>query len=188
MADIKVEKSMFQRYAEFKVEFGKLPLKKSGRNDYQKYEYFELSDFSNIADEYLLKHGLVYIGPSWVRGEDGTMWVTARIYDLSGMQYIEFRVEEAKSEHSSNPIQNAGGTITYWKRYMKSLACDLIENDEVDAVDNGKEVKATAKQIELIKNLYDEENISKMLEYYKVQKLEDMSVKNASDVIARKKK
>ena len=194
MPEIKVEKTVFQNYAEFKVEFGKLPLEKSGENKFQGWKYFELSDFSQTADEYLLKHNLVYVGPTWEKDSDATVWVVAFIYNLTGSQYIKFKVEDEKSNHANNPIQNKGGSITYWRRFMKSLAVDLIENDEVDASDPNvthetpkvEEKKATSKQVEMIKKLYDKENIAKMLAYYHLEKLEDLSIKIASEVIKRK--
>ena len=190
MSEIKIEKSIFQKYAEFKVEFGKLPFTKGGTNEYQKYKYFELADFSNIADEYLLKHGLVYVGPTWERDHDGVIWVVSHLYDLTGMQNIEFRVENEDSVHSNNPIQNRGGSITYWRRFMKSLAVDLVENDQIDSLDQAKleDKKASAKQIEMIRSLYDAENIQKMIDYYGVKTLEELSLKQASEAIKRKKK
>ena len=51
-----------------------------------------------------------------------------------------------------------------------------------------EEKKATNKQIEMIKQLYDAENIAKMLEYFNVASLDEMSLKDASDVIAKKRK
>lgn len=187
---IEVEKSIFQKYAEFKVEFGKLPFTKGGENDRQGFKYFELADYSNKADEILLNHGLVYVGPTWERDHDGMVWVVSRLYDLTGMQNIEFRVENEDSVHSNNPIQNKGGSITYWRRFMKSLAVDLVENDTVDAFDNSKleNRKASPKQVEMIKSLYDAENIQKMVDYYGVNSLEELSLTQASEAIKRKKK
>lgn len=188
--EIKVEKSIFQKYAEFKVEFGKLPFAKGGENEFQGFKYFELVDYSNKADEILLNHGLVYVGPTWERDPDGMIWVVARLYDLTGMQNIEFRVLNEDSIHSNNPIQNRGGSITYWRRFMKSLAVDLVENDTVDKFDNSKleNRKASSKQIDMIRSLYDADNIQKMIDYYGVKSLEDLTLTQASEAIKRKKK
>ena len=75
------------------------------------------------------------------------------------------------------------------------MCLDLVENDVVDAtIDeesrNAKieEKKATPKQVEMLRGLYNEENIAKMIEYYGVQSLEDLSLKQASEAISRKKK
>ena len=48
-----------------------------------------------------------------------------------------------------------------------------------------KPTKATAKQIEMIKSLVLD--IPALLEYYKIEKLEDLSVKQASEIIEKKK-
>lgn len=80
-------------------------------------------------------------------------------------------------------------------------ALELAEGDAVDAtigkVDKPKEniqkgeenvckSKATEVQVKKIKELYDLENIAKMLIYYQVEKLEDLSVQQASQVIRKK--
>ena len=48
-----------------------------------------------------------------------------------------------------------------------------------------KPTKATAKQIEIIKSLISD--IPALLEYYKIDKLEELSVKQASEIIEKKK-
>ena len=50
-----------------------------------------------------------------------------------------------------------------------------------------EEKKATSKQVEMLRSLYDEENVAKMLEYYNIQNLDELSLKTASELIARKK-
>lgn len=47
--------------------------------------------------------------------------------------------------------------------------------------------KASQKQVELIAQLYDEENLSKLMSYYKVDKLEDLTLSQASQAIKNKK-
>jgi hypothetical protein len=93
-----------------------------------------------------------------------------------------------------NGIFNTGSKITYMKRYLYSNLLDLCENDVADQ-NNGEvkeqkieEKRATPKQVEMIRGLYDEENIAKMVEYYNINSLEELTLKQASEVIARKKK
>ena len=91
-------------------------------------------------------------------------------------------------------IQSLGAKATYLRRYLYNHVLDLAIPDEVDASldeNSGKakveEKKATAKQIEMIRGLYDEENIAKMLEYYNIQSLEELGLKEASQAISRKR-
>jgi hypothetical protein len=48
--------------------------------------------------------------------------------------------------------------------------------------------KATEKQIEMLRNLLTEEEISEMLKFYKIEKLEDLSVGQASATIKKRTK
>ena len=57
-----------------------------------------------------------------------------------------------------------------------------------NAMANQEEEKASEKQIEYIKKLVPEENMSSLLEYYKIEKLEDISKKDATELIGRKTK
>lgn len=164
MDKIEIQKSIYQNYAEFKVEFHKQPFIKSGMNKSQGFKYFELSDFSDVADEILLKHGLVFVGPTWEVDAAGTPWVIARLYDLTGLQSIEFRHLHETSKNSNNPIQNYGADITYWRRFMKGMVCELLENDQVDSADNSKKNDnfITNDQWALLNKLYTKEEVKAM--------------------------
>ena len=90
----------------------------------------------------------------------------------------------------SNPIQSAGAKNTYMKRYLYMNALELSEYDAVDASAGEKPEKvknATEKQVLMIRTLYDEENIRKMLEFYQINSLEELTIDQASTVIKRKK-
>lgn len=54
-----------------------------------------------------------------------------------------------------------------------------------NAIENQGERKASEKQLEIIRKNFTEDRLAKMLSYYKIEKLEDLSLKDASDVIGR---
>ena len=60
-------------------------------------------------------------------------------------------------------------------------SAEKVEN----AIANQDEPKATPKQLALIKKLVDDEKA--MLDYYHIQKVEDLTVQQASEIISRKK-
>ncbi|MBR2680126.1 MAG: hypothetical protein IKE23_05150, partial [Exiguobacterium sp.] len=115
------------------------------------------------------------------------------VLDLyKGAQVIHFQIPTADVPNMTG-IQELGAKSTYLRRYLYNHVLDLDVPDEFNPTidDNtGKtpvEVKkATAKQVEMIKGLYDAENIAKMLEYYGISSLEEMTLKDASAVIKRK--
>lgn len=86
-----------------------------------------------------------------------------------------------------------GKAMTYADKYALMKAYKISTGDDPDQEASTeikgevKIVKASAKQIELIKKLYDETNQARMREYYHVAKLEDLSVKQASEAIEQKK-
>lgn len=194
MSDIKVEMTIYQLLQEVRNELlNKTELKKSGRGNTGKreYPYFELADFLPKATELFNERGICPIF-SISFDSNGIEMATLRLF--KGSETITFTMPTAESVTSSNPIQNQGSKITYLRRYLYMMCLDLVENDIVDATNNEEVVnksvedkKATAKQVEMIRSLYDEENISKILEYYNIETLEDLSLKDASMVIAKKK-
>ena len=191
--EIKVEKTIYELLQEVRNELFKTNLKKSGKGNTGKrdYEYFELADFLPTTVKLFFERGMC---PIISIGYDANGVEVCKMRIVKGNEEIVFSAPTAESMTSSNPIQNLGAKITYMRRYMYMMALDLVENDIVEISDNenlkGKETvaekKATEKQVSKIKSLYDEENQAKIVAYYKVEKLEDLSIQIASELIKRK--
>lgn len=97
--------------------------------------------------------------------------------------YYELRVPKNGTK------QDEGSAITYTKRYALGSFLGLCTDQDNDSNPDGegmevKEPKATEKQLDTVKMLV--EDIDKMLEYLKIEKLEDMTKKQASEIIAKK--
>lgn len=87
-----------------------------------------------------------------------------------------------------NEAQLYGSALTYARRYTTlmalGLACDDDKNiEDLKPVENKK---ASKSQISLIKNCYDDENINKIINYYKVNSLEELTVEQASQCLKKK--
>lgn len=87
-----------------------------------------------------------------------------------------------------------GKAMTYADKYalLKAYKISTGEDPDQEASTELKESKtsthkATPKQIEMIKKLYDEDNQKRMIEFYRIGKLEDLSIEQASQAIAKKK-
>lgn len=193
MTDIKVQKTIYEDLQDVRnILLNNSELKKSGRGNTGKrdYSYFELADFLPAATKLFAERGMCPVF-SINYDQSGVEMATLKI--VRGTEIIPFQMPTAEAAISPNPIQNQGGKITYLRRYMYMIALDLVENDIVDASDNSQSVtveekKATPKQIEMIRGLYDTENVQKMLEYYHIDSLEELPLKTASDLIQRKRK
>ena len=188
---VKIDRPLVELLQEVRYEMSKAELKKSGYNPWADFYYFELKDFLPKATELFYQRGICPVMSIYY---DSNGIETATLKMTKGTEQIQFIIPTSQANNSNNPIQNRGSQITYLRRYLYVMALDLTEDDGVDAADNSqKEVKAettqlaTEKQVELIKGLYDEENIQKIKEYYKVENLEQLTIKQASQVISKKK-
>ena len=56
-----------------------------------------------------------------------------------------------------------------------------------NAIQNQGERKASEKQLELIRKYFEPERLEKLMTHYKIEKLEDLALKDASDVISKMK-
>lgn len=91
-----------------------------------------------------------------------------------------------------------GKAMTYADKYALMKAYKLSTGDDPDkeaSPENGYEAyaykpyepKASAKQVDLIEDLYDDEGIENILKWAKVERLSDLTVAQASKVIAKMK-
>lgn len=189
--NIKMEKTIFELLQEVRYEMSKVQLKKSGYNKHLGFAYPELADILPTATKLLAERGLC---PIFCIGYDSNGIEMATLTITKGAERIVFTTP-TDSPTNMTGIQALGAKHTYLKRYLYNNLLDIAIPDEVDAsLDESSrsakvdEKKATAKQIEMLRSLYDEENIAKMLDYYGVNSLEEMTLKNASEAIQRKKK
>ncbi len=104
-------------------------LKKSGKNKFAGYEYFELHDFlptvqTIFADTYL----------SAVFRCNNEM-ATLTVYNTEKPdEQIEFTAPMAAAElKGCHPVQNLGASISYLRRYLYVNALEIVEHDALDA-------------------------------------------------------
>ena len=191
------ERTLNERIISIRVKLQNSKLKKSGNNKFAGFDYFELADFLPRLNELMLEEGINdlftiegdEVALTLLRGEEEQTYK---------MPFINFSVPVNKSgQPSMQEIQYLGALNTYYKRYLYLNAFGITDGEVIDRMDNNeykatkksttekKEVKASPKQIELIQNLVSD--IPAMLNYYKVEKIEDLSIQQASEIITKKK-
>jgi hypothetical protein len=115
-----------EKLQKIRCELQKMNIKKSGRNEFSKYDYFELSDFLPKINELLLNEGMT----SSMKFVDG-YW-TLRI--ISGAESIDFSVPHCTiSMKGANEVQCLGAVITYIRRYLYMMAFEIVESDLIDS-------------------------------------------------------
>jgi hypothetical protein len=161
--------SIFKKLNEARLELQSLSLKKSGKNTYSNFTYYELGDFLPAINELCDKHGL--LTRFNIISERGIEKAILTIYDVDKpTDKIEFVSPTAEVEigrkkdgtGGAEPIQNLGGKITYMRRYMLMTAFEMVESDMVDAIK--KELTDTLEKEDLqkINKAKTEEELTKV--------------------------
>lgn len=189
--------NIYLNLAKARIEVQKQCTKKSGRNKFAGFDYFELKDFLTTATNELAKVGLVALfNIKQTVNEQGIAIEQPTLTITDGTNSIDFVSPSADvNVKGANDIQNLGSKHTYLKRYLYLNALELSEADGVDATignDKPKEdkpmAKATPKQIEIIKAKMGNDRINNMLAHYGHTKLEELTVAEASECIGILKK
>jgi hypothetical protein len=138
--------SVYKKLQKARVLLGESPIKKSGKNAYAGYEYFELGDFIPTVNAIFDKVGLCGVVSF---GEQATL----TIHDVEGDGQIVFTSPLVYAENAKGQaIQSLGSTHTYFRRYLWLMALELVEFDVVDSLpqqDKPKriEVKEVVKEV-----------------------------------------
>ena len=135
--------SVYRKLQAARAEFLSMPIKKSGKNKFAGFEYFELSDFIPTVSKLFDIAGLCGV----VRFTDSEATLT--VYDADGDGSIVFTSPFVMAENAKGQaIQSLGSTHTYFRRYLWLLAMDIVEVDLVDAAAPAEPVKKVAPKPE----------------------------------------
>ena len=136
-----MEKNIYTKLMEVRVNFHKLELKKSGLNKFAGFKYYELGDFLVPATKLLQEANLCPMIS--FNNELATMTLIngdnpeEQIIFTSPMRNLEIK--------GSNAVQSLGGVQTYLTRYLYIQLLNIVEADVFDAT-SGKEDKNNIKK------------------------------------------
>lgn len=89
-------------------------------------------------------------------------------------------------------IQDEGAEITYRKRYSLGAFLGMATEEDTDGNDNeatnSTERKVSPRQVEVLSKIYTGENLIKLLNMNNIEKLEDMPMSKASELISKNMK
>jgi len=132
---------VFKKLQQARVALLDANLKKSGKNKFAGFEYFELGDFMPTINKIFLDIGLCGV----VHFTNDYAILTIYDADSEAAECIDFR---SPMVFASNPkgqaIQDLGSTHTYLRRYLWLLAMDIVESDTVDALPQKETPKPVA--------------------------------------------
>ena len=134
--------NIYEKLAEAKSDFHKLTLKKTGKNKFAGYVYFELADFVQPLITIFAKHKLTTIF------DFGTEKACLTLIDCEKPEdriFTTCAVSEVNMK-GCQPVQNLGAVMTYTRRYLFVNLMDIIEQDIVDSQPPAQPVKVLTKE------------------------------------------
>ena len=156
--------NVYAKLQKARVELQKKNNKKSGKNKFANFSYYELADFIPSVNEIFNDLGL--FSRFNISGEIAYLDI---INIENTEQEITFQSPIAEAEiKGTTPIQCLGGVHTYMKRYLYLNALEIVESDMFDGkvgdkndplIEGKKEVKPTTDYRELIYKYCEEKNI-----------------------------
>ena len=128
--------NVYKKLQKARIKLQQTELRKSGKNKFAGYEYFELGDFlpaiQRICDE---------VGLCGVVSYDEVN-ATLTIHDTDGDGTIVFSSPMSSAElKGCHAVQNLGAVQTYLRRYLWTNAFEIVEHDSLDATTGSVDVK-----------------------------------------------
>lgn len=132
--------NIYQKLQKARRVLGEMKLKKTGKNTYSNFTYYELSDFLPAINKINEEIGLMTFFEI-KKDESGSETAFLDIINSDiPTEVVTFRSETADVEigkkkdgtGGAEKIQNIGGKQTYLRRYLMIMAYEISETDEVD--------------------------------------------------------
>ena len=120
--------NIYEKLQNARVELQDLNLKKSGKNNFAKFNYFELTDFLPEVNK-IFNNSKLCTNFSIIN----EIAVLCIINIEKPDEFVEFKSHIASSDvKGCTPIQSLGAVHTYMKRYLYLNALEIVEADSLD--------------------------------------------------------
>ena len=134
--------SVYRKLQEARIDLQSKPLKKSGKNNFAGYQYFELADFLPSIQQICLDRGLC---------GSVTFYTDIAVLTITDVDKPEDKIEfkcpmSSAALKGCHEVQNLGAVQTYLRRYLWTNAFEIVEHDSLDAItgkDEPKKAKST---------------------------------------------
>lgn len=150
---------------------------------------FDYVPLDNILNKIKENQNFAMLQPIGI-DENGVCGVKCILVHKSGHVFETSTYPFAVKEGAK--IQDEGAEITYRKRYSLGAFLGMATEEDTDGNDNeatnSTERKASPRQIEVLSKIYAGENLEKLLKMNNIEKLEDMPMSKASELISKNMK
>ncbi len=134
--------NIYQKMNEVKIALQAKSLKKSGKNTFAKYDYYELADF--LPTLVSLCDGVKIHCAISFTADTATLIITN--VEKPDEQIIITSPMGSADLKGCHVVQNIGAVETYQRRYLYCAAFDIVEHDALDATTGKQEPKQPATQ------------------------------------------
>ena len=174
-------------------------LPKAGSNDFDHYKYFSEAQYKELFTELFSEYGLEL---SFNELEYGTFEGTEKqangrmvklefyLYDIdTGFYETTVITGEGIDKGDKAGYKAYTGALKYFlaDKFMVATGDDPEKDSPDNKMNDRSERKATPKQIEVLANTYQGENLEKLLKFNNISSLEDMPMSKASELIGKLK-
>lgn len=150
----KEDKNLNESIIQIRVDLQNSKIKKSGKNKYAGFDYYELADFLPKLNELMLKYGVndkftieeEKATLTLIKGDESQVYnipferfETPLVYkkDKNG-SFIKDKNGELIQIPSMQDIQYLGALNTYYKRYLYLNAFGITDGEVIDSMDNNE--------------------------------------------------
>jgi len=144
--------SVYKKLQEARILLQNTSLKKSGKNKFAGFEYFELGDFLPEIQKIFSKVGLC--GTVSFGTEIATLTIVDTDPKNDQVNHVIFTSPMSSAElKGCHAIQNLGAVQTYLRRYLWVAAMEIVEHDALDAVagkDDSKKAEPTVESPRIV--------------------------------------
>lgn len=175
-------------------------LKKGAFNKFDDYHYFSEAQYKELFTELFSAHGLelkfdeleynTFEGTQ--KQANGRMpTIEFALFDIETGFYETTRITAEGIDKGDKAGYKAyTGALKYYlaDTFMVATGDDPETESPENTMNTKQPRKASAKQVEIIRNNFPEERLEKLLAYYKVSSIEEMTMADASDCITKMNK
>ena len=126
--------NVYEKLQDCRVKLSKAELKKSGKNAYTGGCYFELGDFLPKLTEIMAEDKLT----STITFDEEMAVLTLIDCEKPEDTIVFTSPMRDATLKGTHPIQNLGAVETYSRRYLYTIAFDIVESDTLDKVQSAQ--------------------------------------------------
>lgn len=134
--------SVYKKLMAARIRLHGMEIKKSGRNDFAKYNYMELADFLIPTQQIFAEIGLC--GVVSFTKDMATLTITDT---EDGAQIILTSPMGSAALKGCHEVQQIGAVETYQRRYLWVAAMEIVEHDAIDSSSGAEERKPDVSAI-----------------------------------------